>query len=717
MCRFRVAFRRLRIGGPVILLVVVLFPAADVFGQSNPVNSQTGSESPDVSGVEAAEDAGTGQLQEDDLDALLKLAENDVGKLAQVKVVAPSLQMEVTTVSRQKSTVGRSPAAVYVISNEMIRRSGVTSIPEALRLAPGVQVARLDANKWSISIRGFNGRFANKLLVQIDGRTVYTPLFAGVFWDVQDVLLEDVERIEIIRGPGATIWGANAVNGVINVITKKAADTQGVYAMGGSGTEERGFAAVRYGGKLSDEATYRIYGKMFDRDAAFVPNGVAHDDWRKAQSGMRIDWNPTFNDTVTLQGDFYNGYSGQRNIFAAPSSPPFFVETVDNDFHNVGGNVLGRWTHELGEESDWSLQCYYDHTGRSLAGTTFSEDRDTFDVDFQYRVPMGADHRLIMGAGYRLSADSINSTSAISFSPADRSINLFSYFIQDEITLVDDLLFLTAGSKFQHNDFTGFELQPTARLLWTPTERHSIWGAVSHAVRTPSRAEDDARITLLPQSLPPLPPPTFTIINGNRAFESEELTAFEIGYREQPTEVFSWDLAVFLHEYRNLTGTQPGMPYGGPGFPAMGPSFLPASIINSGNGFTYGFELAANLAVTPKWDISGAYSLLRMDLDNDTSEGASPRNQIYTMSSWDLSKNVELDLITRYVDQLSGFPVNSYLTADVRLAWQMTKSTELSLVGRQLMDASHPEFGFDPYTGNVATEIQREFYGMVTMRY
>ena len=321
-----------------------------------------------------------------------------------------------------------------------------------------------------------------------------------------------------------------------------------------------------------------------------------------------------------------------------------------------------------------------------------------------------------MGAGYRITGDSITNSSTIAFIPPERSVNLFSYFIQDEITLVDDLLFLTGGSKFQHNDFTGFEMQPTLRLLWTPTERHSIWGAVSHAVRTPSRADDDVRVTLLPQNQPPLPPPVFQVVGGNRSFESEELTAFEFGYREQPTQQFSWDLAVFLHEYRNLTGVTPGVPFG-PGFPAMGPTFLPLTIANNGNGFTYGFEVASTYEVSEFWRVSGAYSFLRMDIDGGDSTGTSPRNQAYIVNSWDITDDVQLDVIGRYVDNLPGASVPSYLTADVRLGWHLTPDLELTLAGRHLFDAEHPEFGFDGFTGNVATQVEQEFYGMITWRH
>lgn len=713
---FRLEFQRLVLSTTLVALAltVVQQPALTLAQENAPERAET--EVSDVPPSVPGDEALDGLLEGDELDELLDLAEGDVEQLARVNVVAPALELEVTTVSRQKSTIGRSPAAVFVITNDMIRRSGVRSIPEALRLAPGVQVARLDANKWAISIRGFNGRFANKLLVQIDGRSVYTPLFAGVFWDVQDVLLEDIDRIEVIRGPGATVWGANAVNGVINIITKSTEDTQGSYFHAGAGTEERGFAAARYGGRLSDDATFRLYGKWFERDTGGAPNGDAHDDWRQARGGFRVDWTPTCVDRITLQGDYYDGSSGQRIFDAAPTMPPAFVNVIDDDFDVSGGNVLARWTHELGEGADWSLQMYYDRTERARVQSPFSEDRDTFDIDFQYRVPLGIDHKLIMGAGYRITSDSITNLPTIAFNPRERSVNLFSYFIQDEVTLVDELLFLTGGSKFQHNDFSGFEMQPTVRLLWTPTERHSIWGAVSHAVRTPSRADDDVNVTLLPQNQPPLPPPVFQIVSGNRSFESEELTAFELGYREQPTREFSWDLAVFLHEFRNLTGVMPGTPFG-PGFPAMGPTFLPLTVANNGDGFTYGFEVASTYEVSESWRVSGAYSFLRMDLDSDDSVGTSPRNQAYLMNSWDLTDDVQLDVIGRYVDSLSGMSIPSYLTADIRLGWQLTPDLELTLAGRHLLDAEHPEFGFDGFTGNVATQVQREFYGMVTWRH
>lgn len=652
-----------------------------------------------------------------DLDSLLEAAETDVSQLTRVKVAAPALQEVVSTVSRQASTVGRSPAAVFVITEEMIRRSTATSIPELLRMVPGVQVARIDANKWAISIRGFNHRFANKLLVQIDGRTVYTPMFAGVFWDVQDVLLEDIERIEVIRGPGATIWGANAVNGVINIITKQAKYSQGVYVRGGVGTEERGFSAARVGGRLADNAYYRVYGKQFERDTGWADDDNAHDDWRQARTGFRVDWEPNCCDLVTLQGDFYNGYSGQRGYL--PSLTPPYTTILDNDARVAGGNLLYRWTHVIDEHEDWALQLYYDRTERHLLRQRFAENRNTVDVDFQHRFPLGDCHSLIWGFGYRFTEGTIRDGFPIEFDPDQRADDLFSYFVQDEITLSKDLLYLTVGSKFQHNDYTGFEIQPTARLLLTPNERQSIWASVSRAVRTPSWAEDDVRVTLAPQ-FPFGPDPVFPTVFGQRGVESEVLTAYEFGMRAQPTDRFSWDLAVFLHDYEDLVAVRPGLPFPGPdGFLRV-----PGFVDNLVDGQAYGFELAATYQVTPCWRLYGAYTFLRIHLnpnpaviaDSAIGNGRNPRNQLYLQSSWDLSPRVQFDLMGRYVDCLPAWEIPSYFMLDARLAWRPTRHLEWAVVGRHLTDSHHPEFGPDDFTGTVATQVQREVYTTLTWR-
>ncbi len=653
----------------------------------------------------ALEDAG------DDLDALLNMADQDVTQLDRVRVTAPALDVEVSTVSRQTSTVGRSPAAVFVITNDMIRRSGVRTIPEALRMAPGVHVAKIDSSKWAISIRGFSGRFANKLLVQIDGRTVYTPLFAGVFWDVQDMLLEDVERIEVIRGPGATVWGPNAVNGVINIISKAAADTQGAYANAGAGSEERGFVSARLGASPTKSLSYRVYGKVFDRDRGYHPNNGAHDDWRMGRLGGRMDWTPSCCDKITVQGDLYEGYTGRRNIYAAPI-PPSFSTIIDDDANVAGGNVLMRWTRTLDKDREWSLQAYYDRTQRSYGQTPFREFRDTVDVDFQYRFRPWENHTVISGLGYRNSRDRIRNSFPISLFPLSRADDLFSYFIQDEIALVDDVLYLTLGSKFNHSDYTPFEYQPTARLVWLPTERHSVWAAVSRAVRMPSRADDDIQVLAVPRTIPGL----FPTIVGNRDLESEDLLAFEAGFRAQVTDTFSWDWAFFYNRYHDLITSRIGAPTLANIPPVV--NIVPLTLVNAGDAESFGCEVTASYQARENWQLYTSFSFLDIQDDSgNVTDTDSARNVAYFQSSWDIGCDWELDLIWRYVDALPIVNVQSYNTMDVRLGWTPTPEFELSVVGRNLLDGQHPEFSDDAVTGNVATEVQREVYGMMTWRY
>jgi iron complex outermembrane receptor protein len=674
----------------------------------------------------ASEESAPATPDASDLDSLLNAADQDVSQLSKVSVgQAPALDMEVSTVSRQESTVGKSPAAVFVITNEMIQRSGVRNIPDALRMAPGVEVARVDANKWAISIRGFNTQFANKLLVQIDGRTVYTPTFGGVYWDVQDVLLEDVERIEVIRGPGATVWGANAVNGVINILTKSSRDTQGMFGEAGGGTEERNYGGFRYGGKLSRDATYRLWGKWFERDQGLDVDGAA-DDWRSGRGGYRVDWNPTCCDLVTLQGDAYRGNAGSRAAYTTltPQSPtpPFYFRQVDEQTNLAGFNNLLRWTHELSDESDWTIQTYYDRTERSLEQLPFRENRDTVDFDFQHRFRLADVHGIIWGCGYRNTRDVFFQPAdgvPLEFQPPSRADDLFSYFIQDEITLRDEFLYLTGGAKFQHNDYTGFELQPTVRLLCTPTERQSIWASVSRAVRTPTRTDDDVILTTAPAAFAPFPPPAgplapvFPRIFGNRDIGSEQVVAYEIGMRAQPTDRFSWDLALFLNDYRYLRNTTPVGLSVDPTIPAY---IAGQALTDDGSGIGYGFEPAVTFQATDTWRLTTAYTFLRMDL-NILGEGDSARNRLYVQSSHDLGNNWEFDLMGRYVDNLPGQQVPSYLVMDARLAWYPTSTFEFYVVGRNLLDSAHLEFGDDPYLGTMATEVQREIYGGVAVRY
>jgi iron complex outermembrane recepter protein len=448
-------------------------------------HAQVPSESAMPSNQEAADPAAAKPAS---LDKLLDMADKDVSQLSQVKVGAtgsPSLDTPVSTVARQESTVGHSAAAIFVITNEMIRRSGAKEIPEVLRMAPGVEVAQIEADKWAVSIRGFNGLYANKLLVRIDGRDVYTPLFAGTFWDVQDVLLEDVDRIEVIRGPGASIWGANAVDGVINIITKNSKETQGVYAETGGGTFERQFTSARYGGRLGEDATYRLYGKWFDRGPDFDPNGPANDAWNQGRGGFRMDWNASSDDAVTFQGDYYNVYSGEQGFFPAPA-PPYTTPYTDIA-HVSGENAIVCWKRTIDEKSDWTTKVYYDRTERHWPASEFAEDRNTVDFDLQYRFPAGERQEMICGLEYRNTSDSIFSDPPIfGYVPAQRSDDLYSCFAQDEITLSEDRWFFDPRVEVRAQQLHGLRI-PTdgPTVVDTRQEAFSVGRRIacgSHAV-------------------------------------------------------------------------------------------------------------------------------------------------------------------------------------------------------------------------------------------
>src|SRR6266404_2082662 len=428
-------------------------------------------------------------------------------------------QIEVTTASKVPVKATRTPAAIYVITQEDIRRSGATSIPEALRMAPGVEVARVDSNTWSLGVRGFESTLSRSVLVLIDGRSVYTPLFAGVYWQVQDTLLEDIERIEVIRGPGGTIWGANAVNGVINIITKRAQETHGTLVSTGGGNLDQGFVNFRYGTGNDKGLNYRIYGKAFTRGPEFHPDQKQFDDWRMGQTGFRTDWDVHNRDRLTLQGDVYSGDAGQR-VGITSYSPPFMTN-VEQNAELSGGNLLARWERELGSGSNVQLQTYYDRTNRNQAN--FGESRDTFDIDFIHHLPLAGRQDFLWGLGARLSSGNVSEVvPTVVFTPNHYTDKLYNAFIQDEIPIVGDQLSLTIGSKFLHNGYSGFEIQPTARLLWTPSSRQTVWAAVTRAVRTPSRVEEDLQLTGLatkpdtevwwgPSSTWTLPPSTTTM--------------------------------------------------------------------------------------------------------------------------------------------------------------------------------------------------------------
>jgi iron complex outermembrane recepter protein len=594
--------------------------------------------------------------------------------------------IEVTSVSKRPEKLSETASAIQVITPEDIRRSGATSLPEALRLASNLEVAQVDSRQWAISARGFNNTTANKLLVLIDGRTVYTPLFSGVFWDVQDTLLEDIERIEVISGPGATLWGANAVNGVINVTTRSAKDTQGLLLSGGGGTELRGFGGIRYGGTLSSNMHYRVYGKYFDRDSAVFPNGRdATNDWRMGQGGFRLDWDSSEADVLTLQGDIYNGRIAQPG--------------TNGDIKVGGGNVIGRWSHTISENSDLKLQLYYDRTHRNIPGT-FADDLDTYDVDFQHRFPLGERNNIVWGLGYRLIEDDVGNTPALAFLPARLSRQWFSGFVQDEIALVKDRLYLTLGTKIEHNDYTGFEYQPSGRLAWKVTQRQTAWGAVSRAVRTPSRIDNDF---FAPGS------PPFALLQGGTNFVSEELLAYELGYRIQPHQRLSLSVAAYYNDYDKLRSVERVDPT----------NAFPLVIGNGQKGESYGAELTADYRVTDWWQLRAGYTELQIHVrpksgSTDTSRGSGeshdPSRQFSLRSSLDLPWHLEFDTAFRYVSHIANQGVPSYEELDLRLAWRPTPKLEFSIVGQNLLHDHHPEFG----ALAARLEIERSVYGKIT---
>jgi len=594
------------------------------------------------------------------------------------------MNQDVSIVSRREEKLSQSASAVQVITQEEIHRSGATSLPEALRLAPNLQVAQVDSRQWAISARGFNNTLANKLLVMIDGRTIYTPLFAGVFWDAQDTMLEDIDRIEVVSGPGATLWGANAVNGVINIVTKSAKDTQGTLLTAGGGSMLNYFGGVRYGDRISSNLFFRVYGKYFDRDNTLLPGGSdATNDWRMGQGGFRMDWLPGEEDTFTLQGDAYGGTVEQ----AAPGDT-----TLD------GQNVLGRWRRVLSEDSELTAQAYFDRTWRRIPGQ-FAEDLKTYDIDVQHRFALGQRQSITWGGDYRLMQDDVDNSAALAFLPRKRNMQLFRGFLQDEIDVVAEKLKLTLGTVVEHNDFSGLETSPSGRIAWMPDARNTLWAAVSHAVRSPSRIDTDLRVPATPPFL----------LTGGPNFDSEKVWAYELGYRVRPHERVALSVAGFFNDYDDIRSLEP----------ITTNSF---AIQNKNRAETWGMELSGNYQVTDWWRLRGGYTFLRkhvirkeggLDLNRGRAEGNDPQNQVLLQSMITCPRGFDFDLTARYIDTLPSPNVPSYFTFDARVAWRPLTNLELAVVGQNLWDSQHPEFG----AAATRQEIPRSVYGKVTWRF
>ncbi len=616
------------------------------------------------------------------------------------------LQVEVVSVARKPQTVPTSPAAVYVITQEDIRRSGHSSIPELLRMVPGLHVARINSSSWAISARGFNGRFNNKMLVMIDGRTVFTTLFSGVFWDVQDVHLNDIDRIEVIRGPGGTMWGANAVNGVINIITKSAADTQGrdVAVRGGN---EESIASGRYGGLLGDKGHWRAYGKWFDRDSSRNQDGSSHpDDWGVLRGGFRADWVENDRDSFTVQGDLYDGRVRETDLVTEEAPGP--NEVFKGTFDVEGGNLLGRWTRAFSEDSEAELQVYYDLTRR--LSELYQDERDTFDVDFQYRHTLNDTHELLWGLGYRLTASEFEGSTNFDLDRSRRHDQLFSAFLQDEITLAEDELTLIVGSKFEHNDYTGFEVQPSIRALWTPAEDHVVWGAVSRAVRTPSVVQHD-----LVQVVAETTGPTSvvqTVLIGNDDLGADDVMAYEAGWRFRLREDTYVDLTAFYNDFSaadNFT-VGPTIDLGGGNF------IVPVFFDNAREATVLGGEMALDVEVSEDWKLRSGFTLLDLEFDGDVvgtpiqprSDAEEPNFVGNVRSYWSLREDLDFDLGLYAVDELDDLDVGSYLRVDARLAYRPSSALELVIGVQNATDDQHEEFASALLSS--ASEIERAIY-------
>ncbi|MFT6332759.1 MAG: iron complex outermembrane receptor protein [Lentimonas sp.] len=616
--------------------------------------------------------------------------------------------INIFSLSKKNEDAFDAASSIYVLSSEDLRRSGATSIPEALRLVPGLQVARIDGHKWAISARGFNSQFSNKLLVMIDGRTVYTPLFSGAVWDVQDYVLEDVEKIEVIRGSGGAIWGANAVNGIINIITKNSADTKGSYFSTIVGNQDRLISEARYGGATKDRNHYRLYAKQVVRDELDGLNsGVGNDDgYRQSQVGFRYDLRSIKDNMIKIHGDVRDGKA--NSYFNLTDSA---AESTDKD--SKGGNLTVNWDKTLSDKSNFVLQAYLDYDQFS----TYILERDgiTADVDFQYFYDFNRHHQVVFGLGYRSIMDEIkerslnNGVIPLDYSPDKRDDQIFSTFLQDKIGLIDDVLYLTVGSKFERNDYTGFEFQPSAKLTLLPAENQTAWASISRAVRTPTRGEDSIRI-----KNPVAPGAGFVLQAGDSQYESENVIAYELGYRIKPTRSSLIDIAVFYNDYSDLR--------------TFNTINSIATTTNFGSGNSFGTEITAKWQVLPGWRLEAGYDFLHMDVVNDNAsdenalfpahfaEGQSPKNQFRLRSNYDITPKVEFDNILYYVDSTplsksasaSDLGIGSYVRLDTRLGYAINSHVDLSLGIQNITDDKHQEFDNGLFANE--TEIGRTFY-------
>jgi iron complex outermembrane receptor protein len=638
------------------------------------------------------------------------------------------MNIEVTSVSKKEQKLSQVAAAIFVITQEDIRRSGATSIPDLLRMVPGLDVAQINGSTWAIGSRGFNTQFANKLLVMVDGRTVYSPTFSGVFWDTMDLPLSDIDRIEVIRGPGGPIWGANAVTGVINIFTKKAADTAGTLIEAGGGNFQQGFGMVQHGGKLGRETDYRVYSKYFNQDQMLDPNGQSGaDGWHRLREGFRTDSTLSPKDSLTVEGDLSTGREGEYGFELPAVTSPGFI-AVAEQINLANGSLESIWNHKYSERSDSTLQLSYDQHRRD--DPLNPEIRNTFDLDFRQHQAVGKRQDFVWGLGYRYTSDHIGGSLTVAMNPPDLAQNLFTSFVQDEVTVVPRRFYVTVGTKLEHNYYTGFEFMPGVSAAWTPNDHHMFWAAISRALRAPSR--NDANLVLNIGSTPgPNGFPTLLRLLGNPNFKDERLIDYEVGYRTMISRQVSIDVAAYLNDWDNLQTTEPSSSF-------FEPSPLPAHLVqtvmyeNLMYGEAHGFEIAANWKVTERWSLSPQFAFanehmhtLPQSMDRQTVsfvEGSAPDRMAQLRSHLDLRHGLAWDLSAYYGDPLtnqgplSNVRIPSYTRLDTGITWKLGEGVSLSAFGQNLLKDHHMEF--EDMNGSMQSgQIIRSAYVKLTWQF
>jgi iron complex outermembrane receptor protein len=631
------------------------------------------------------------------------------------------MNIDVTSVSKKDQKLSQVASAIFVITQEDIRRSGATNIPDLLRMVPGMEVAQINANTWAITGRGFNAEFANELLVMVDGRAVYTPTTGGVFWDVLDIPLEDIERIEVIRGPGGSVWGVNAVNGVINILTKKASETKGAMVVAGGGNLDQGFGTAQYGGSVGKNFDYRIYSKYLNQDHMPGLTGQdGGDGWHMLRGGFRTDGTLSSKDSLTLQGDIYTGNENSPTTILPSITSPGLVD-ADLPVALSGGFIQSIWNHTFSERSETTLMISYSDYKRD---DQLLESRETFNIDFQHHISWGTRQDFVWGLGYWYSDSHSHGDLFVSLNPSSFGSDSFNSFVQDEITLVPNRFFLTVGTKLEHNYYTGFALMPSARATYELDPHNMVWAAVSRAERTPDATDESIRLDVAGFPGPGGTPVLISVL-GNPQLKNEGLIAYEFGYRTTVGKRLSFDLAAYYNDYSNQESTEPSTPFL-ESTPAPAHLVLPSTYENLISGETHGVEIAAHWKITDRWTLSPGFDFERIHmhpspLSQDTQtapeiEGSSPHAQAQVRSHFELSQKWTWDASTYFVDRLIAQNVPSYTRLDTGLSWRWKEGVSLSLVGQNLLRDHHLEF-IDSTAASRSTEIKRSAYVKITWKF